>query len=190
MCETRQAYFASKFQVRAEGEKKFISGYFAVFEKETELWRNFFEKIAIGAFDNSIAKNDIRCLFNHNTGLVLGRTSSSTLKLRSDNYGLYGEVEINPNDTMALDVYARVQRGDISGCSFGFNPITENETIENERYISTIIEADLQEVSICTFPAYPQTEIHARQKSIEISQKRKIDLEKGTIKKKLGEIKC
>lgn len=188
----RHAYFTSELKTRAEsdGADKFIEGYFAVFEQQTELWKNCFEKIARGAFDNSIKNNDIRCLFNHDTGFVLGRTTSLTLELRADNYGLWGRVKINQSDTQAMDVYSRVERGDISGCSFGFNPIDETWLTENEITTWTVKEADTHEVSICSFPAYPQTEIQARQKDMQVSQTRQIEQRKAEIKKKLEGIKC
>ena len=187
----RHAYFKSELKTRAETDnEKYIEGYFAVFEQETELWERCFEKIARGAFDNSIKNNDIRCLFNHDSGFVLGRTASGTLELRTDAHGLWGRVKINPSDTAALDVYARVERGDISGCSFGFNPVSEEYEDRGDNYLWTVLEADTHEVSICTFPAYPQTEIQARQKDFEQSKKRSIEQRKSDLKKRLEGLGC
>ena len=191
--EKRHAYFSSELKVRAETDsEKYIEGYFAVFEQETELWERCFEKIARGAFDNSIKNNDIRCLFNHDSGFVLGRTASGTLELRTDVRGLWGRVKINPSDTSALDVYARVERGDISGCSFGFNvPFNGEECIDRgDNYLWIVREADTHEVSICTFPAYEQTEIQARQKDFEQSKKRSIEQTKSELKKRLEGLNC
>lgn len=190
----RQSYFASKLSTRAESEDKYIEGYFAVFEQETELWDGCFEKIARGAFDNSIKNNDIRCLFNHDSGFVLGRfmpngMRNNTLSLKVDDYGLFGSVKINTSDTQAMDVYARVERGDISGCSFGFNPTKESYEEKDDGWHWTVEEADTKEVSICTFPAYPQTEIQARQKDFEQSQKRNIEQRKQEIKNRLENLK-
>ena len=67
--EKRNAYFEGGLKIRAEDNgEKYIEGYFAVFNQETELWKDWFEQIAPGAFANSLQNNDIRCLFNH--GLV------------------------------------------------------------------------------------------------------------------------
>lgn len=193
----RHAYFKTELKTRSEGESdKYIEGYFAVFEQETELWPLCFEKIARGAFDNSIRNNDIRCLFNHDSGFVLGRFKPGmgphTLELTTDDYGLFGRVKINPYDSQAMDVYARVERGDISGCSFGFDVPPNGEEYEErtDGFHYTVKEADTKEVSICTFPAYPQTEIQARQKDFELSRKRSIELRKSDLKKKLEGIKC
>lgn len=187
--DKRNSYFASNFKTREEGEKdRYIEGYFAVFNQETELWQGVFEQIAPKAFDKSIKNNDIRCLFNHETGFVLGRVSARTLTLKVDDVGLWGSVKINVNDRQAMDVYERVARGDISGCSFGFTPLDESCTEDSDRQLWTVKEADTQEVSICAFPAYPQTEIQARQKDFCESTKIKLKQRKAELKLKLEEI--
>jgi hypothetical protein len=180
----RTSYQASKLTVRAEQSgEKYIEGYFAVFEQETALYEGCFEKIARGAFDDALKSNDIRCLFNHDTGYVLGRTGSGTLELKTDAHGLWGRVKINQNDPQALAVYARVERGDISGCSFGFTPVLESYEEKPDGLHWTVEKADVAEVSICTFPAYPQTQVQARAKDI-------IKFKKANLKKRLEAIKC
>lgn len=186
----RRAYLAGKLQTRAENEDRYIEGYFAVFNQEAELWTGWFERIEIGAFQKSLKNNDIRCLFNHDSGFVLGRKSSGTLELREDSYGLYGVVKINQSDRQAMDVYARVERGDVSGCSFGFNPVAEEYEEKDDGYHWCVKEADTAEVSIVTFPAYPQTEIQARMKDAEQGKKRRMERQKADLKKRLEGIKC
>lgn len=189
--DLRHAYFKSSLKTREEGEEdRYIEGYFAVFNQETELWPGYFEAIAQGAFDNSLENNDIRCLFNHDTGFVLGRLLSKTLELKADSHGLWGRVKVNVNDNQAMDVYYRVERGDISGCSFGFNPVSEKSEERTDGILWTVLEADVQEVSVCTFPAYPQTEIQAREKAMAASQKIKMQQRKTELKKQLEDIKC
>lgn len=191
--EERHAYFKGKLTTRAEpdGGKRYIEGYFAVFNEEIELWRGEFEKIAPGAFANSLKEGDIRCLFNHAHGFVLGRMSAGTLELREDEHGLWGRVEINPDDRQAMDVYARVARGDISGCSFGFYPKAEElDRRSNEEYHWTVTEADTFEVSICTFPAYPSTEIEARQRARKQTATERLTRERRALKERLEAIKC
>lgn len=187
----RTSYFASKLTTRAESDgEKYIEGYFAVFNQETELWEGCFEKIAPGAFDNSLKNNDIRCLYNHDSGFVLGRNVSGTLELRTDAHGLWGRVKINQNDAQAMDVYARVERGDISGCSFGFDPVSEEYDCKDDGMHWTVVEADVREVSICTFPAYPQTEIQARQQAVEEAKARSLTAVKEKLKKRLEDLRC
>ena len=185
--ENRQMYFSSSFTTRSENDnEKYIEGYFAVFNQQTELYRNAFEEIAQGAFDNSLKNNDIRCLFNHDTAKVLGRTGNNTLELRVDSHGLWGRVQVNPNDKEANDIYARVQRGDISGCSFGFNPINEETEYRDDGAIKwRVLEADTLEVSIVTFPAYPQTSIQARKVDETQYKERQILQKKNNLKVRL-----
>lgn len=186
----RHAYFESEFRTRAEPDGKlYIEGYFAVFGQETELWKGWFEKIAPGAFDNSLRNNDIRCLFNHQAGFVLGRMAAGTLALKTTAYGLFGSVEINQADRQAMDVYARVQRGDISGCSFGFDPLGEHSEQKDDGYHATVTEADTVEVSICTFPAYPQTEVQARQQDFRQTAEQRNTQRKSKLKERMEAIK-
>lgn len=95
-----------------------IEGYFSVFNSNYDLGPGMSESIAPGAFDNTIG-DDVRALINHDTTLVLGRVSAHTLELKQDEHGLWGRIHINPNDTDAMNLYARVQRGDVTQCSLG-----------------------------------------------------------------------
>lgn len=168
--DTRQTRcMKTELKTRAEGDNGdlIIEGYFAVFNRETELWKGAFEEIAPGAFDNTLS-NDIRALINHETRLVLGRNKSGTLELRTDSRGLWGRIKINPNDTDAMNLYERVKRGDVDQCSFGFNIIREDTEWREDGSVKwTIREVDLHEVSVVTFPAYEDTGVAARQKQVE-----------------------
>lgn len=187
----RQGYFKSKLETREdENNSRYIEGYFVVYEQETKLWDRYFEKIAVNPFEDSLINNNIRCLYNHDSSVVLGCTKNNTLEIKSDEYGLWGRVLINPKDSVASDVYARVSRGDITGCSFGFNPIKEDFAEQENGLHVAVTKADIIEVSICTFPAYPQTEIHARQKEHENIIISLIEKRRSQLKEKLGEIIC
>lgn len=144
-------------------QKKVIAGYFAVFNTPTELWPGEIEQIAPGAFASSMGL-DVRALADHDTRIVLGRTTAGTLTLREDNIGLWGEIEINEHDTDALNLYARVQRGDISQCSFGFSITKEDYDLapDGKSCTYTIRDLVLYEVSVVTFPAYDATSVEAR----------------------------
>ena len=130
--------------------------------------------------------DDIRCLIDHETRLVLGRNKSGTLELKTDARGLWGKVEINPNDQDAVNLYERVKRGDVDQCSFGFD-ILDEEFIDNgDGTVKWIIrKVKLYEVSIVTFPAYEETSVSARKKDIETINKRKIDTLKSDLIRKL-----
>ena len=105
----------------------YIEGYFSVFDEVYEVWDGATESIRQGAFTDSI-NGDIRALYNHNTDVILGRTSAGTLELRQDDKGLWGRIKLNKKDTEAVNVYERIARGDITGCSFGFDIEKEERT--------------------------------------------------------------
>lgn len=154
-----------EFQTRDEGGNLIVEGYFAVFNSVYQIYEDMSESIREGAFTETLQKDDIRALINHDTTLVLGRNTAGTLELREDSRGLYGRVIINPNDGDAVNAYARVSRGDVSQCSIGFDILREtSEVRENGSVHWTIEEAKLWEVSICTFPAYEETSVQARAK--------------------------
>lgn len=185
--ETKQVRsIQAELKTRAdEGQDMTIEGYFAVFGRETELWPGAFEEIAAGAFDETLG-NDIRALINHDTTLVLGRNKAGTLELKTDSYGLWGMVKINPNDTDAVNVYERVKRGDVDQCSFGFNILAEETDWRDDGTVKwTVTKVDLHEVSVCTFPAYEQTGIQARKAQVEQHREREFEARRTKLKERL-----
>lgn len=161
------------FKTRAEESgDMFISGYFAVFGSEYELWPGASESVDPHAFDEAL-DDDIRCLINHDTRLVLGRNIAGTLQLRVEEKGLWGEVKINPNDQDAVNVYERVKRGDVNQCSFGFDIVAEEFEDRGDSIHWTIKAVKLYEVSVVTFPAYEETGVEARKRQVEDIRKRK-----------------
>jgi len=140
-----------------------IVGYAAVFNKETELYPGFREKIAPGAFSESIKNDDVRALINHDPSLILGRNKANTLKLTEDEHGLRYEI-IPPDTQAARDLMISIKRGDINQSSFGFNILKRNVDINEEEneMTRTIEKAQLFDVSPVTYPAYPSTEVNVR----------------------------
>lgn len=178
-------------ELRAEGaqDSMLIEGYFAVFNTKTELWRGAFEKVDPGAFNETLS-NDIRALINHDTSMVLGRNKSGTLELKVDTRGLWGRVTINSNDTDAVNLYERVKRGDVDQCSFGFNIVEELTDIKDDGTIEwTLMKVDLHEVSICTFPAYQDTAVSAREADFEVEKSRLMEVKKQQLRGKLNHVK-
>lgn len=183
--------FKSDLKVReaTEQEEKVIEGYFVVFDSVTELWPGCFEEIARSAFDDTL-ENDIRALINHNTELVLARTKSGTLTLRVDEKGLWARIVVNENDIDALNLYARVQRGDVDQCSFGFNVLDEDIEYRDDGTTKWIInKVDLHEVSVVTFPAYEDTGVQARKREFEEIKERSLESRKKALKEKLRNAK-
>jgi HK97 family phage prohead protease len=147
-------------EVRADGEKRTLVGYAAVFNSDTTIGDWWIERIDPHAFDGTLS-GDVRALVDHDTGRVVGRTKSGTLRLAVDDRGLKAEIDV-PNTTDGNDLWELVERGDISGMSFGFR-VTKQEWDETgDMPIRTILEVELFEVSAVAFPAYDDTELGKR----------------------------
>jgi HK97 family phage prohead protease len=168
--EERRA-LKSPIELRADDASATISGYAAVFNQETiigsSMW-GFREQIDSGAFDDAVKTDDVRALFNHDPNILLGRTESGTLRLKTDKKGLRYEVDL-PDTAQAKDVRTLIQRGDVSGSSFGFiveeDDWDEREVKKGKLPLRTILKASLFDVSPVTFPAYEATSVSARSKS-------------------------
>lgn len=161
------------FQTRAEDGNLYIEGYFAVFESRYWLWDEAYETIEQGAFDGQTA-HDVRALVNHDSTLVLGRTTAGTLELREDERGLWGRITINQADQDAVNLYERVKRGDVNQCSFGFDILEQDvEYREDGPTVWHIRKVKLYEVSVVTFPAYEDTAVEARKRELGDIRKKK-----------------
>ena len=165
-----------QFCTRDDGGDLVIEGYFAVFDSPYVLWDGATEIVKPGAFAGCLS-GDIRALIDHDTRLVLGRTKAGTLTLREDARGLYGTIKINRDDADAMSLYARVQRGDVDQCSFGFD-------IEEETFVDLgggqcrweINKVNpLYEVSVVTYPAYEETAVKARHADLAEIQRRQAE---------------
>lgn len=131
------------------------------------------ETVAPGAFDRALAENDIRALWSHDERAVLGRTKSNTLKLSSDDRGLWAEV-LMPRSAIGEQVAESVRRGDVDGMSIAFYVRQDDWSYPGGKARRTLLDVDLIEVSFVTFPAYPDTSAmlrsyenwHARQEPV------------------------
>lgn len=137
----------------------YITWYPAVFNEPTDLGYTR-EVVRPGAFTKTLRDGaDVRALVNHNPDYVLGRTKSGTLELVEDERGLRARVAV-PNTSWAKDLLETLKRGDVDQGSFGFRVIRDRwERDENGNDMRELIEVALFDVSIVTFPAYPQTEV-------------------------------
>lgn len=162
------------FRTGEESGEKYIEGYFAVFETNYDMGKNrngkqVTESIARGAFDKYLG-GDIRILANHDSTLVLGRTSAKTASVTSDERGIYVRCIVNSEDGDAMNLYARLKRGDVSQASFGGYIIDEART-ENETEVHyTLSEINVFEFSVCTFPAYEETAVGVRNRDNDIGR--------------------
>jgi HK97 family phage prohead protease len=124
--------------------------------------RPFTEKFAAGAFSRALATGaDVRALVNHDRNLILGRSTAGTLRLKDDGDAL--RFELDPPDTEIARHYVEaVRRGDMSGMSFRFYKRSDEWSGAGEGTVRTVTEADIDDVSIVTYPAYPDTEAATR----------------------------
>ena len=162
----------AQFQTRADDGNIYIEGYFAVYGSRYYMWDNAYETIEPGAFDGELER-DVRALADHDTRLVLGRSTAGTLTLKLDEKGLWGSILINPKDQDAVNLYERVKRGDVDQCSFGFDIESEDTDYSDDGSVHwTIRKVRLYEVSVCTFPAYESTSVSARKRDYATIQAR------------------
>ena len=146
-------------EFRIDDESGIIEGYAAVFDLWSENLGWFKEKIRPGAFTNTLKTADVRALFNHDPNYVLGRNQAGTLDLAEDDHGLHFRAR-PPEAQWVNDLRSSMKRKDINQGSFGFYTVSDewhNKDSERE-----LIEVELFDVSVVTYPAYPQTSISAR----------------------------
>lgn len=158
-----RAYDAKLELRKEEGNKDFIVGHAAVFNKRSLLlFGYFFEYIARNSFTKSIEEDDIRALFNHEPNLVLGRNRSGTLLLEEDDVGLRMKIRL-PDTTLGKDLRVSVDRGDITQASFGFDTIEDEWDKDSDGvWVRTLRKARLWDVSPVTFPAFTDTDVALR----------------------------
>jgi HK97 family phage prohead protease len=154
---------AFDLELRVDKQARKITGHAAVFDVEGDgVW--FREKIAPGAFADSVQTDDVRALWNHDANFVLGRNRAGTLRLHEDERGL--AIEIDPPDTQfARDLLVSIERGDVSQMSFGFQTVRdswERSTEGNGQDLRTLEKVKLFDVSPVTFPFYPETDVAVR----------------------------
>jgi HK97 family phage prohead protease len=135
-----------------------LEGYAALFNSRSENLGGFTETIAPGAFSRSLkSRNDIKLLWNHDTGAVLGSTRAGTLTLTEDARGLRVSAEL-PNTSYGRDARELVSRGDVRAFSFGFSiPSRGGDEWSSDGTERTLKSVRLHEVSLVAFPAYPET---------------------------------
>ena len=164
MCELRAQ--------KNEEHGTFISGRPIVFESRTDIGP-FDEVIKRGALDKTDLR-DVKFLVNHKTDMIpLARSrnnnKNSTMQLMPCEDGMDIRVNLDvENNSEARALYSAIQRGDISGMSFMFGIDGEEwEGLESDhptRNITSI--SKVYEVSAVNFPAYEDTELNARSKTV------------------------
>jgi HK97 family phage prohead protease len=142
-----------------EGELT-VRGHAAVFNRSSLDLGGFRETIDPHAFDNVLDTNpDVHALWDHDTRLVLARTTNKTLELRADPIGLHFWAKV-ANTSYAKDLRLLMERGDVNQASFAFTVARDEWTVDDKEQVTrTILEVDqLYDVTVTAQGAYPQTD--------------------------------
>ena len=137
-----------------------IEGLAAPFNKWSEDLGGFREQIAPGTFKKTLKEADVRGLINHDPNLIFGRTSAGTLTLKEAKDGLRYESSLDAGISYVADMVRSIKRGDITGNSFAFQ--TVQDSWNEEKGERTLEEVRLLDVSVVSYPAYPDTNLDLR----------------------------
>ena len=162
--ETRSMLAPISVEAETEDDQAPIfRGHAAVFDQESQDLGGFTEVIARGAFRRALTESqDTVALFNHDSNLVLGRTTNRTLELKEDPRGLHAEFNA-PDTQYARDIRELVKRGDVHQMSFAFTVLRDDwQERTDGTVLRRVLEVDrLYDVSLVTTPAYTQTTAEA-----------------------------
>lgn len=176
----RRTFQVKELRASAKDEKPTLEGLAAVFNSYSEDLGGFVEIIEPGFFDN-VLESDVRSLMNHDPNYVLGRTKASTLEIEQTDEGLFQRTYppvVEPEAAQwAKDLMVSIRRGDVDQMSFGFivkstyrgDPEDGDEWyVLGDKIIRRLKKGgakELLDVSVVTYPAYPQTTVSANTRS-------------------------
>lgn len=138
-------------KVEADGS---FSGYASLFGK-VDLGRDMVEP---GAFAATLAKRGaagIRMLFQHDANEPIGTWD----EIREDRRGLFVRGRLAKDTGRGREVLALLRAGALDGLSIGFK--TVRAKTDPATGVRRILEADLWEISVVTFPMLPGARIEA-----------------------------
>ena len=158
-----------EFEIRSallQAENQKLVGYVVEWNSRSEPLFDFVEQFAVNAFSQSLASDqDVRALFEHDHTKLLGRTRAGTLSLTEDSIGLRFELT-PPDTTLGRDLLVSVERGDISGMSFGFRTLNDNWDFEQTPILRTVNSAELVEITVTSMPAYTESSVQIAKRSM------------------------
>ena len=165
----------TSLEMRDNGNGMTFTGYAAIWNSPS-VPLPFREKIAPGAFTRSLrARNDIKLLWNHDSGQVLGSTRAGTLRLEQTNKGLLATADL-PDTQLGRDAAYLIKRGDIDSMSFGFSVPPGGDEWNSDGTERTLNSVRLHEVSIVAFPAYAETAGKTMVRSVsEVAKRAEVD---------------
>jgi HK97 family phage prohead protease len=166
-----------KASVDSDGKLRYIESYAALFNVLSTDLGGFKEKIEPGFFKN-VTTNNVVGLFNHDSNYILASTENNTLEIIEDEIGLKYKIEFPQTRTIQDLVVSPIERGDLTGSSFGFDLDYDKTEYDEGSNVVTLLEGGaerLYDVGPVTFPAYPKTsEIGLQIRSIHVQKNKKI----------------
>ena len=169
------------FEMRATStDGMTFEGYASVFNSPSEpIGGKFTEYVAPGAFKRSLAsRNDVKLLWNHDSGQVLGSTRAGTLQLIEDARGLKAIATL-PDTQLGRDAAVLLKRGDVANMSFGFSTPAGGDSWSEDGSVRTLNSVRLHEVSIVAFPAYQASSASVRSMDADLLEESLMKLENG-----------
>jgi uncharacterized protein len=147
----------------ASDDGRKLTGYAIVFNKLSLNLGGFQEQIDPAAIDRTLNEAaDVRALVDHDSAKIIGRTRAGTLSLQKDKTGLRFVIEPDTDISYARDIMLAVKRGDVTGMSFGFRTLEDDWDYDRIVPLRTVLDMEIREVSVVTFPAYPDTSVAQR----------------------------
>ena len=172
-----------ELEIRKRGSHRLLSGSFpynstATLSDGGRTGKPRKERFAPGAFQYSVevGELDIHLLVGHDFGKPLASKLGGSLQLRSTDDALLFEAELSDDilaTTHGKDALSMLSAGLIGGISPGFRippeqtvpnaeEVHEEDPAEGRALIRTVNQAILYELSLVTRPAYPETQVEAR----------------------------
>lgn len=145
---------ATRFDMKSVREDGSFEGYASLFGAE-DLGRDV---VMPGAFRASLSKRGprgIKMLYQHDPNEVIG----VWLKLREDIRGLFVEGKLLPDVGRSREVLSLMRAGAIDGLSIGYHVVKAKADAKTG--LRQLIEVDLWEISVVTFPMLPEARISA-----------------------------
>lgn len=161
--ERRSLIEPVEFRGEEDGKRILAAGIAIRYNTVSKDVGGYVERIHPSAAKKTIKERDVVALTNHDPNMLLGRTSSGTLRLTNDAEALRYEIEL-PDTTAGRDTAVLLERRDIIGSSFGFRNVVPPEWSKTEdgRALRTVVELSLRDVGPVTFPAYDSSEAALR----------------------------
>lgn len=140
-----------------------LAGYAAVYERLSQNLGGFVEKVAHGAFAQSLADNNpVLARYNHDDNQLLGTTEAETLRVSSDETGLPYDVDL-PDTSVGRDVAVLAKRGDVRYSSFAFRTLEDAWSVTDQGFpLRTLLKVQLVDVAPVNNPAYRDTSVGMR----------------------------